>query len=438
MSPFALRSLELAVLVSLCLTIGIIVFAAPAGAAPSQEPTGRLVVLDWEQPDFGVLEPVHKEIDLLAHNRDLALLRMPLDLTLSAEFARRVVPLEGLPAGGELFLWQISAPRLATFEPPARVLFRHGRSVLVWSPDGPARLTAESRARLDGLVQPMRVTRDAKPWPAAAAFGAEGARARTDFHPLVDQIVSEIDLTEYVDVWQALDDFETRYTYTAQNEASADWMISVFESYGLQADYHYFNLDGQRKNVVATIPGMVDPDRVVYMTGHFDSISEDPYNSAPGADDNASGTAAFLEAARVLSQYPFHHTIKLVGFSGEEQGLYGSLAYVADIAAQGEDVIACFNLDMIAYAGNDPYPPDLIIYTNTQSLDVAHLLEDAVLEYVPQYVEPVVISDPIGASDHAAFWQYGYKAILGIEEEAWGSDFCPWYHTTQDRIEQYP
>lgn len=431
MSSHTVRSVGLATVVSLFLTIGV--------SATELDGSGNLAVASWDQPDFGSLQPVSKEARLLAHNQDLALLWLPHDLSLPADLSGRITILERARSTGDYYIWQLESPVRAAFEAPTRVLYRSGHSLLAWSPEGPPRLTAESRAQLRGLVQPMRVTVDPKPWPAAQAeTGAPGTRARTEFHPLVGQMVSEIDLVEYVDVWQTLDDFETRYTYTAQNEASAAWMITVFESYGLQAEYHYFNLDGQRKNVVATIPGLVEPDRVVYMTGHFDSISEDPYNSAPGADDNASGTAAFLEAARVLSQYPFHYTIKLVGFSGEEQGLYGSAAYVADIAAQGEDVIVCFNLDMIAYAGYDPYPPDLIIYTNNNSLEYAQLMEDAILEYVPQYVEPVVVNEAIGASDHASFWQYGYKAILGIEEEAWGPDFCPWYHTTQDRIEQYP
>jgi len=439
MSHLMTRSAGLAATLSLCLTIGAMAAPSPSLDSAPLDPSGSLALIAWDGPDPTLWQPIQKDAWLLAHNRDLALLWLPHDLALPTELSARVTILEPARATGNYFIWQLESPTRAIFEEPARVLYRQGHSVLVWSPVGPARLTAASRAQLGGLIQPMRVTSDPKPWPSAPAEPTiPGTRARTDFHPMVDQIVSEIELTEYVDVWQALDDFETRYTYTAENEASAAWMLTVFESYGVQAEYHYFNLDGQRKNVVATIPGMVDPDRVVYMTGHFDSISEDPYNSAPGADDNASGTAAFLEAARVLSQYPFHYTIKLVGFSGEEQGLYGSLAYCADIAALGEDVIACFNLDMIAYAGDDPYPPDLIIYTNNSSMEYAQLMEDAVLEYVPQYIEPVILIDTIGASDHAAFWQYGFQAILGIEEEAWGPDFCPWYHTTQDRIEQYP
>ncbi|MBD3235770.1 MAG: hypothetical protein GF330_03620, partial [Candidatus Eisenbacteria bacterium] len=118
------RVLGVGLLVSLCLTTGIVALTGPARALPPQEPSGRLVVLDWGQPDFGVLVPVRKEAELLAHNRDLALLRLPLDLTLPAELAGRVTRFDPLPTGGELSLWQVGAPAQARFAAPARVLHR--------------------------------------------------------------------------------------------------------------------------------------------------------------------------------------------------------------------------------------------------------------------------------------------------------------------------
>ncbi|MCA9728707.1 MAG: M20/M25/M40 family metallo-hydrolase, partial [Candidatus Eisenbacteria bacterium] len=145
-------------------------------------------------------------------------------------------------------------------------------------------------------------------------------------------------------------------------------MYDVLTSYGLEVEFHVYQQSGPKKNVVATIPGTAHPEQVVYMTGHFDSVSPSAETSAPGADDNGSGTAAFLEAARVLAQYEFENTIKLVGFNGEEEGLVGSSAYVSAIANQGEQVIGCFNLDMVAYRGNDPGPADLYIYTDPSSL----------------------------------------------------------------------
>ncbi|MBU1651135.1 M28 family peptidase, partial [bacterium] len=158
---------------------------------------------------------------------------------------------------------------------------------------------------------------------------------------------------------------------------------------------------------------------------------------APGADDNGSGTAAVLECARILSQYYFEKTIHFVAFAGEEQGLYGSNAFVDDIPGMGIDVVGCFNYDMIAYAGTDPWPPDLVIYAdnNPLSLAMAYKVEEACLTFVPSLIEPDVDINPsMGSSDHGPFWDAGLPAICGIEEQAWGPDFNPWYHSTSDIV----
>ena len=126
----------------------------------------------------------------------------------------------------------------------------------------------------------------------------------------------------------------------------------------------------------------------------------------------------------MLSQYFFEYTIKFACFNGEEQGLIGSAAYVADITAAGEDVIGAYNCDMIAYAGNDPAPPDLILYVDNNSTDLGCTVETAVADYLPGLLEPIVLIETMGGSDHASFWSYGHPAVCSIEAEAWGSDFC--------------
>ncbi|MEZ5490627.1 MAG: M28 family metallopeptidase [Gammaproteobacteria bacterium] len=103
-------------------------------------------------------------------------------------------------------------------------------------------------------------------------------------------------------------------------------------------------------SVVALQRGSVNPDRVVLMSGDIDSRVSDPMNStsySPGANDNASGMAGVLEAARLLSRYQFGSSIAYVGLSGEEQGLYGG-AIVGDYAlANGWNLDAVLNNDMI-------------------------------------------------------------------------------------------
>jgi len=103
-------------------------------------------------------------------------------------------------------------------------------------------------------------------------------------------------------------------------------------------------------NVLAIQRGKSYPNRYVIMSGDIDSRVTDPNNytsDAPGANDNASGMAGTIEAARVLSKYEFPVSIIYVGLSGEEQGLYGG-QYMAKVAKeQGWDILGVLNNDMI-------------------------------------------------------------------------------------------
>jgi len=103
-------------------------------------------------------------------------------------------------------------------------------------------------------------------------------------------------------------------------------------------------------NVVAVKRGTKYPNRYILMSGDIDSRVSDPNNytsDSPGANDNASGMAGTLEAARVLSKYAFENSIIFVGLSGEEQGLYGGKGFAAHAKEKGWEIIGILNNDMI-------------------------------------------------------------------------------------------
>jgi len=103
-------------------------------------------------------------------------------------------------------------------------------------------------------------------------------------------------------------------------------------------------------NVVAIQKGTKYPNRYIIMSGDIDSRISDPNdfsNDAPGANDNASGMAGTMEAARVLSQYQFDNSIIYLGLSGEEQGLFGGKGFAAYAKEKGYEIIGVFNNDMI-------------------------------------------------------------------------------------------
>ena len=103
-------------------------------------------------------------------------------------------------------------------------------------------------------------------------------------------------------------------------------------------------------NVVAIQRGTTHPNTYIMMSGDIDSRISDPNNAtdaSPGANDNASGMAGTLEAARLLSQYSFGNSIVYLGLSGEEQGLFGGGGFAQEAMEKQWDIIGVFNNDMI-------------------------------------------------------------------------------------------
>ncbi len=104
------------------------------------------------------------------------------------------------------------------------------------------------------------------------------------------------------------------------------------------------------KNVVAIQKGKTNPNHYILIGGHLDSRISSPTNytdDAPGANDDASGVAATIEAARILSQYKFHNSLVYVAFSGEEQGLFGAKGMAQYAQDNHWNIIGVLNNDMI-------------------------------------------------------------------------------------------
>ena len=148
--------------------------------------------------------------------------------------------------------------------------------------------------------------------------------------------------------------------------AARRWIKSEFESISrscgncLNVFYqkNYFTpKDGDRivkpvwiNNVLAIQRGKTHPNRFIIMSGDIDSRISDPTNytdDSPGANDNASGMAGTIEAARVLSEYTFENSILYVGLAGEEQGLFGGKGLAKHAKEKGWEIIGVLNNDMI-------------------------------------------------------------------------------------------
>lgn len=236
--------------------------------------------------------------------------------------------------------------------------------------------------------------------------------------------------------------FGTRHTLSDQNDRAADWLADRFRAIGCdEVAFHEFPIGGRtRRNVIATIRGTSHADEVVLVGAHYDSRNRrigDAEGPAPGAVDNASGTAALLELARSLADDDARpgRSVRLVAFSGEEQGVVGSRAYANTIKDDGTPIVLMINLDMIAH----PMDEDgrALVVERDQGLRVpdndeasaswasrldAHV-RDAGL--VPQ-------PGPLYGSDYTPFEAIGVPCV-GLFD---GADKAPFYHDEADSIDR--
>lgn len=241
-------------------------------------------------------------------------------------------------------------------------------------------------------------------------------------------LVSEDSLGAWI---QRLQDFQTRYSYSDSIIKARDWLYEKMTNFGIDSLWlHQFYDDSDQRNVVATVVGTVEPDKVIVVGGHYDSVvygsGTDPFTWAPGADDNASGTAATLEMARIIAQNPLPFTVIFVPFAQEEQGLVGSYYFAEYLYNQGVDVQLMVNTDMIAHSIDSD--PDVEIYAASSSMhfvDIMIAMGRLYTDLNPSY-EGLSTN-----SDHYSFIQWGYDAVDASEGDF---HFAGW-HTNYDVID---
>ena len=187
-----------------------------------------------------------------------------------------------------------------------------------------------------------------------------------------------------------------------------------------------FNTNG--RNIIATQLGKTNPNNIYIVCAHYDSFSPHDY----GADDNASGTTAVLEIARILSTQCFDNTIKYALWDEEEVGLKGSDFYATQAAGNGDTILGVINLDMVAYDGDDDDDFDIDVRDIAGSLVIKDALLDALSTYAFNLNANVVYPGTT-ASDHGSFWSNGFPAVL-VGESWFNTDQTPDYHTAADRF----
>jgi hypothetical protein len=258
----------------------------------------------------------------------------------------------------------------------------------------------------------------------------------TAFADPASDIVANVDESMMVDNIKYLSgvtsDIDTRYSPAADALLAQDWLRDYFEGLGYQVtiqDWGTWSGYACCDNVIARKEGTKFQAELYVICGHYDSISNDPWNNAPGADDNGTGAVSVMEAARLLQQYPTDYTIEFICFSGEEEGLYGSSYYCNHPG--GRLWQGAINLDMVGYAP-DPNHEVYVGTTDYPSTFAEFVAQTGELHNPGRTFERFGYSG--GASDNYPFYLHGVPECLIIEGTPamiWGG-YNPYYHRTTD------
>jgi Zn-dependent M28 family amino/carboxypeptidase len=224
------------------------------------------------------------------------------------------------------------------------------------------------------------------------------------------------------------------------------YLTEEFRQLGLDVELHSFEaFGGTYRNVIGTLRGRREAPSLI-VAAHYDTVE-----GSPGADDNASGLVVLLDVARRLGDATLERSVRFIAFCLEEQDLLGSLAYAAHLRATGQEILGAIVLECVGYArdeeGSQQIPPGvpvpvptvgnfLAVVGNASSAELTAMIERVAKQYLPVASLVVPGNGELVAdtrrSDHAAFWHYGYRAVMLTDTANFRN---PHYHQPTDTIE---
>lgn len=235
-----------------------------------------------------------------------------------------------------------------------------------------------------------------------------------DFIEMINQI-NESMVRKYLDGQVA---FGPRPTGSENCSKTADYLYSEFKKMGLDVEFQPFSfIRNKGKNVVATLNGTdSSSDAVFIICCHYDT-----WPGSPGANDDASGCAAVLAIANVMSRSAFNHTVRFILFSGHEQGAYGSSAYARKAYENGDNIQGVICLGSIGRISNSE---NIFQICRSYRSDWIYELTKETCEkygFLNLTVEPV----PMMYADNLPFERYGFTSTFAGSGPDDVKDHCP-------------
>ena len=241
-----------------------------------------------------------------------------------------------------------------------------------------------------------------------------------------------------------------RSPYSGQRHIAAveRFIEKEFGSYGLGVESDFFSYRGKNfRNIIARM-GAQRGTSLIILGAHFDSVE-----GTPGADDNASGVAVMLEAARLLSRFKLRSQVLFCAFNLEELNMIGSTHLAQKLKAAGAKIDAMVSLEMLGYTdsrpGSQKYPfglkwfyPDrgdfIGVIGNWNSGSLLRRFSRLMLQVQGLAVETLSVPGngafipEVRLSDHSPFWDIGYPALMVTDTSFFRN---PHYHRSSDTLE---
>lgn len=258
-------------------------------------------------------------------------------------------------------------------------------------------------------------------------------------------IINQVNSTKLKDSIDTLSSFNTRHTKSVYIENVTDWLENELQSAcNGNVYFHNFTQIDQGssydlKNIICNKDNPTssyhNSNHLILIIAHYDSRMQDINQSnarAPGADDDASGVAAVLELARILTQVNLKNNIQFVLFSGEEQGQWGSTAFVKHLQANDIKPDLVINLDMIGYPslGLSKVAIEYDQGNKSKTNDkYSKKVGEFIKEIAPKYTNLEGSLSALGKTDLVPFEAAGIT-VIGLHDG--GSQHNPHYHNISD------
>lgn len=252
-----------------------------------------------------------------------------------------------------------------------------------------------------------------------------GNENKINKNPIILELIQQVNSTTIKNYINELQSFGPHPTGSTTIEKVKQYLFNKLSNLNQNIQFHHWEYkENKGDNIIVTIKGQASSKDIIIVCAHYDTIEV-----SPGSDDDGSGVASIIMMTEILSKYNHNSTIKLILFSGEEQGLLGSKKYVEELEKQDVNIIGILALDKIGYVKTSEQGKTIRHHADPSSswmLDITEEISNTYKDEININIEKLPFD---ASSDHKSFVDKGYSGSNLVEKS-----LNPYYHTSEDLL----